>query len=428
MVKKIPIFLCALMLALSSNLVLAQTSRPDSAAAEVEQKITETAIANRYVLAYDGDHFSGPGWEKLLEEGRKARFFLIGEEHGIAENPKLAGALFTELAKDGYAKIIIETSPQMAELIDHAANRAGVEGLKDLFAEPGGEPAFFGMKEEAEFVAQTRAAISGAEPLFWGVDYEVTGDRQLIKRLRQKGKPAAAEVALGKLEAESNALWAKHAETGGPQYIFSFAGDPQIVRDLRSAWPERDEETAAILNTLEETLEINRLFMSGQNWQSNQRRADLIRSNFLRHWKAEKAAGRSPRLMAKMGASHLVRGRSYTEAFDLGTLLPELAGMEGGHSFNVMILPGKDALTAVFDPTNFSFRAAPAKDGYGKGTEPVLAAALDDRFTLIDLRPLRSVIRPGKISDDQELVRLIFGYDMLLLMSGSTASGELVHE
>ena len=102
--------------------------------------------------------------------------------------------------------------------------------------------------------------------------------------------------------------------------------------------------------------------------------------------------------------------------------------MEGGHSFNVMVLPGKGSLTAVFDPTNFSFKAAPAKDGYAKGIEPVLDAAMQDQFTLIDLRPLRSVIRPGKMQNDQNLVRLIFGYDMLLVMSGSTASSELIHD
>lgn len=353
---------------------------------------------------------------------------MIGEEHGIAENPKLAAALFAALAKSGYSKIIIEISPAMAGLLDQAASEDGIKGLQKLFAEPVGEPAFFGMQEEAEFVVQARSVVAGEEPLFWGVDYEVTGDRQLIKRLDQKEKPAAAEIELLKLEAESSALWAKHAATGGPQYIFSFAGDPQIIRDLRTAWPHRDEETSAILGTLEETLEINRLFLGGQNWQSNQRRADLIRTNFLRHWQAEKAAGRSPRVMAKMGASQLLRGRSYTEAFDLGALLPELAVMEGGHSFNIMVLPGKGSLTAVFDPSDFSFKAAPAKDGYAKGIEPVLSAAMDNEFALIDLRQLRSVIRPGKMADDQNLLRLIFGYDMLLVMSGSTASSELFHE
>lgn len=428
MLKIVKIALSALMLVTPCAPSLAQSGESDAAAALASRKITDAAMVNRYTLAFDGDRFAGSAWEKLLEEGRAAQFFLIGEEHGIAENPKLSAALFAELAKSGYTKIVIETSPTMAQLLDHAASQNGVGGLQKLFAEPGGEPAFFGMKEEAEFVGQARAAFSDKDPLFWGVDYEVTGDRQLIKRLQQKQKPDVAAAALAKLASQSAALWEKHAATGGPQYIFSFAGDPQIVRDLRAAWPDRDDETSILLNTLEETLEINRLYLNGQNWQSNQRRADLIRANFLRHWQTELADGRSPRLMAKMGASHLVRGRSYTEAFDLGALLPELAAMEGGHSFSIMVLPGKGSLTAVFDPTNFSFKAAPAKDGYAKGIEPVLDAARENEFTLIDLRPLRTVIRPGKMKDDQKLVRLIFGYDMLLVMSGSTASSELIHD
>jgi hypothetical protein len=409
------------------NMVEAQAGANEARLTEAAQKISKAAIANRYALSFDGRKFSGPAWEKLVQEGRQAQFFLIGEEHGIAENPKLAAAIFTELAKFGYSKIVVETSPYMAQRLDDASN-GGTDGIRKLFAEPGGEPAFFGMQEEAEFVADAKAALTSNAFLFWGVDYEVISDRQLLSRLEEKKKPDAAKEALAKIRQASDASWTKYEETRGPQYIFSFAGDPALVQTLRASWPDRDAETSRILHTLEETLTINRMFMSGQNWPSNQRRADLIRANFLDHWNRAKASGETPKLMVKMGASHLVRGRSFSEAYDLGALLPEIAVLEGGSTFSIMVLPGKDALTAVFNPTDFSFQAAPAKDGYAKGLEPILAAAMEDQFTLIDLRPLRSVVRSGTLRDDKNLLRTTLGFDMLLIMSGSTASAELDHD
>lgn len=348
--------------------------------------------------------------------------FLLGEEHGIAENPKLAAALYSELAKFGYERLVIEISPTMATKLDTTIRAGSLDGLRRLYAEEGGEPAFFGMKEEAEMLAAIRKTSADTSPIFWGVDYEVLGDRQLIKALADIPKPAAAEAALAKLVTASDASWAQHEETGNPMFIFSFGGDPKLVRAVRDTWPERDAEASRILHTLEETLEINAMFMSGQNWPSNARRAALIRENFLRHWQAEATQGRTPKLMAKMGASHLVRGRSNSEAFDLGALLPELAGIIGGHAFSMLVLPGEGAMTAVFDPVKLTFNPAPAKDGYAKDVGPLTAAAHSDGFTLIDLRPLRRTKGLTSPTTNPNLLRTIMGYDMMLVMSGSTAS------
>jgi hypothetical protein len=278
------------------------------------------ATNNRYRLEYDGQEFSGPALTRLIEEGRAAQFFLIGEEHGIAENPQLAAALFKALSEYGYSKLAIEISPYMAGELDEALRKDGIDGLKHLYNEPGGEPAFFGMKEEAEFLIEARDAISGKTPVFWGADYEVFADRQLISRLEEKRKPAKATEHLGHLRAASDAAWLKYEETKSPQYIYSFSGDPALVRAVRDQWTNRDDETSDILNTLEETLEINKLYMSGKNWQSNHRRATFLRTNFINHWNAEKKKRRNPKVFAKFGSSHMVRGRNNTGTFDLGTL------------------------------------------------------------------------------------------------------------
>ena len=393
-----------------------------------EDRITAAAIEQRLRLDFDGEAFSGPAWNRLVAEGGGAQFFLIGEEHGIAENPKLAAQLFSELSSRGYSKLAIETSPTMARLLDDALASDGLDGLRDLFSGPGGEPAFFGMAEEAEMLAAVRDAVPIGDAVLWGTDYEVAGDRQLLKLLESAEKPAAAEAALKALADASAASWARYEETGSPQFIFSFAGDPALVSALRDVWPHVDSRSDIILNTLEKTLSINTLWIQGKAWESNNARAALQRENFLRYWRAEKQRGATPKVMAKYGASHMVRGRTQTAVYDLGTLLPEIAAIEGGHAVSLLVVPGAGSLTAVLNPSTWSYEPRSAKDGYASGIEPLMNAAFENSFTLVDLAALRPLVGMKRGNLDDELFRVIHGFDMLLVMSGSTPSGELEHD
>ena len=410
-------------------LLLAGVAAADEATKPTrEDRITAAAIEHRAILDFDGGVFSGAGWDRLVVEGAAAQFFLLGEEHGIAENPMLAAQLFSELAKHGYSKLAIEISPTMASLLDEAAAGGGLDGLRDLYSQPGGEPAFFGMAEEARMLAAVRAVMPTDQPVFWGTDYEVAGDRPLIELLENADKPPAAAAALKTLADASARSWAEYEKTGKPEFIFGFAGDPAMVKAVRDAWPEPDPRSAIVLNTLERTLSINKLWFQGRAWESNQARAELQRENFLRHWHAEKRRGVTPRVMAKYGSSHIVRGSSQTAVYDLGTLLPEIAAIEAGHSFSLMVVPGAGSLVAGLNPSTWSYESRPAKDGYAKGLEPLMAAAHKDAFTLIDLAALRPVVGMNRGELHDELFRIIHGFDMLLVMSGSTPAGELDHD
>ncbi|MSR10990.1 MAG: hypothetical protein EXR84_04225 [Gammaproteobacteria bacterium] len=151
-------------------LAVSQVDVPAQPAPQLEQipaapatwveRLTETAKTTALTLNYANGVFSGPAWDKLVAEGRAAQFFLLGEEHGIAENPMLAGQLFEALAPTGYSKFIIEVSPPMAGALDASA-RKGVAGLIEQFSVRGGEAAFFGMQEEADMLARARAAVKG---------------------------------------------------------------------------------------------------------------------------------------------------------------------------------------------------------------------------------------------------------------------------
>jgi hypothetical protein len=397
----------------------AQAAQPSTS-----ERIAAAALQNRHRLTYSGGGFSGAAWDMLLKEGRAAHFFLVGEEHGIAENPKLAAALFQALAPAGYARLGIEISPQMAMEMDRVLRRGGMAALRRHLADPANAVAFFGMREEAELLAAARAAVPGNRPVLWGLDYEVGADRRLIAMLKAAPKPPAAQRALAALEAASTASWAEYAKTRGPQHIFSFGGDPALVEAVRSAWPRPDASSEWALVTLEETLRINRQFVGGDNHGSNVRRAQLLRSNFLRHWREVRGTS-APRVMMKLGASHMIRGLSLTDTYDLGSLIPEVAAAEGKSSFSMLVVPGAGSQIAGFDPTKFAYQSAPA-GAFLPGVEPLTAAAWPDSYTLVDLRPLRRLARGfGRGAAEPNLSRLIHGFDTMLIMSGSTPSANL---
>ncbi|CAA9287983.1 MAG: hypothetical protein AVDCRST_MAG93-3685, partial [uncultured Chloroflexia bacterium] len=212
-----------------------------SAEAARATRIKEAAAANRKRLDFDGARFSGAGWDELVARGSEAQFFLLGEEHGIAENPKLAAQLFSALVPSGYSKVAVEISSAMAAELDQSVTEGGPQSLYRMLTDPPTRVAFFGMREEAEWLAAARRAAPRGRFL-WGLDYEVGADRHLISLLARKRKPEAARAALGRLEAASTQSWARYEETRGPQHIYSFAGDPELVRAVRDAWPRRDAE------------------------------------------------------------------------------------------------------------------------------------------------------------------------------------------
>jgi hypothetical protein len=384
-----------------------------------EQRVRGAAQEARVRLGFDGHRFSGPAYDWLVEQGRSARFFALGEEHGIAENAKLAAQLFRDLVPAGYRNVGIEISAPMAREIDAVA-RQGMPALRSFLATPGSQVAFFGMREEAEWLAGARAAVPGAAPVLWGTDYEVGADRHLIGLLKAMRKPGAAHAALGRLDAASAASWAQYAKSRSPQHIYSFSGDPALVRAVRAAWPGANGRAIEILDTLETTFEINRLFFARQGYASNARRAAFLRANLLRQWRAAK----EPRTFLKFGATHLVRGLTQVGTFDMGSMIAELAAERGERSFHLLVLPGNDSRTAVLDPAAFTYKPSAPKDMYQKGLGWVIDEAWGDAMTLFDCARLRPAVYAAR-SADPELVRAVYGFDAVLVMSGSTPSANL---
>src|ERR687883_68028 len=104
----------------------AQSQTPPSPSA----RLLEALQRNRLPLTMS-DGPAGRGWDWLVLEARAARFTLIGEEHGVAETAQFSAALFNALRGAGYSRIAVEVSPIIAQDIEAAARRNGLQGILD---------------------------------------------------------------------------------------------------------------------------------------------------------------------------------------------------------------------------------------------------------------------------------------------------------
>jgi hypothetical protein len=128
--------------------------------------------------------------------------------------------------------------------------------------------------------------------------------------------------------------------------------------------------------------------------------------------------------MFKFGASHMVRGRTFTNVFDLGTLASELADVHGSRSFGVFMVAGAGTQAAVVDPTVMQSVPRPAGFAQAAWARPFFAAADSAAWTVFDLRPFRTRI-PRLGSIDDTLIRVLYGFDAFVVLSGSRPQTDL---
>ncbi|HMG11710.1 MAG TPA: hypothetical protein VK571_00910 [Gemmatimonadaceae bacterium] len=383
-----------------------------------QARLLEALQRNRLPLTMS-DGPAGRGWDWLVQQARDAHFTLIGEEHGVAETAQLSAALFKALSGSGYNRMAIELSPIIAQDIESAARRNGLQGILDFYARPDTWSPMY-LREEAQFLASVVDAAPKNERVLWGFDREIFSDRYLISRLEPK-VPSRARESFARLKEASANAWA-----GGTPFIFSQNPDPTVVSAVRSAWPNPDRDSDIILRTLEESLAINAVARTGTAWASSDRRAQWMRNGFAERLRAEQKRGSQPKVMMKFGYNHMIRGENYVNIFDLGSMPGEVAALVGSRAFHMIVLPGPGSRQAVLGAgRSFNSVSSDEFDEFQAGDQRltrVLSNAHAAGHEVIDLRALRPLVTRGLESWNSDVVRTILGYDAAVIWKGAHAS------
>src|SRR3954469_11768007 len=386
-----------------------------------QARLLEALRRNRLPITM-GDRPAGPGWESLVQKARDARFTLIGEEHGVAETAQLSAALFKALRPSGYSRMAIELSPIIAQDIETAARRNGVQGILDFFARPDTWSPMY-LREEAELIASVVTPAPTNERVLWGFDREIFSDRYLISRLEPR-VPRGAKESFARLKEASTSAAARQQQNQGPPFLFS-GQDPAMVSAVRAAWRNPDRDSDMILHTLEESLSINAVAQTGTAWDSSERRAQWMR-NSLAPLLREDGRAPPPKVMMKAGYNHMIRGLNYVNIFDVGSMTDEVAALSGGHAFHILVLPGPGSRQAVLGPgRSFGSVASDEFDEFRAGDQRltrVLSNADAAGHEVIDLRALRPLAMRGLEAWNSDVIRTIHGYDAAVIWKGAHAS------
>ena len=175
------------------------------------------------------------------------------------------------------------------------------------------------------------------------------------------------------------------------------------------------ELTAALIKTQH----IYSFHESGHSYEANRERGLLLKRNFLADYQQlAKASGRPPRVLLKFGGNHLFKGFDETDLNDLGNFVTEFADGLGSNSLHIKVLGIRGEDEAEFGPGQPD--RAVTKDVAPGPLAPLYAEAYPGVWTAFDLRPLRREFASfGHV--DRDLERLIFGYDILVLIPDVTA-------
>ena len=406
-------------LLLPLSLIATSTARAQAPQAP-QARLLAALQTNRLPLTMSDGRPGGPGWELLVQEAKNARFTLIGEEHGVAETAQLAAALFSALRASGYSRFAIELSPPIAQDIEAAARRNGVQGIRDFLTAPG-TFTFYNLNEETQFLADVVAAAPKNERVLWGFDREIFSDRYLISKLEPK-VPAGARAAFARLKDASTNARATNERTGNPDDLFFLSQDSALVSALRAAWPSPDPESDTVLRTLEGSLAIETVERAGGAWPYMERRAQWMRSNLAELLRADQKRAASSKILMKFGYNHMIRGANYFNGFDLGTMADEVAALTGDSAFHILVLPGPGSRQAT--PWGGSV-ASDSVDEMRAGDQRITRVLSNANATgpeVFDLRPLRRLAMRGLESWNADVVRTIHGYDAVVIWKGGHAS------
>lgn len=364
-------------------------------------------------LEFSAEGLAGPGAEAIRAQIDSAQFIAIGEDHGFAEAPLLLAALAAEGAPHGFDTYAIETGPWSAGWLREQLLAGGVEGLGEtLVGRPAAIP-FLSMREEAEV-----AMGFLDDGKLWGIDQEFIGSPLIHLEWfaeRVGERPGADEIAL-MLANEREAF-----ASGNQAEVFMATASAETYDRLREIFAG-DAEALELIAALEISQSIYTANFERRGFDNNRDRVALILDYFLQHYAAAREeSGAAPRVVMKMGATHVGAATSPMKTFDVGSLIVGLAAAEGREALHIAYLPvGGEKLRIRPSPEGF-FSIGPVTNG-DTMIERLRATGVDmdvvtsgEGHYVIDLEPVRRAMGNRGLNDADWMFRfVVLGFDYLV--------------
>ncbi len=332
-------------------------------------------------------------WKNLIA---KSRVVGIAEKHHSIQLSKFTASLLSVLNEIDFNVFALELGPNSAEILNELASDSIQlsQSIQNLNRKYGAKSAlktplvFVNRKSDIYFV--DKAQNLGFE--FWGLDQEyVYSYEMLLDRLNSI------------TDENSDQELFKQAKEVIHKNIFK----AKVNREPVYCWYQSNEILTAYLNSVNKNSRVQKIVDDIRiSWDiyckeasgkyASQQRADYMKSNFDRYLKK----GKGQKILIKMGNTHLTHDVSPFHVNDLGKHITEKAAAEGWQYLNIRF----------FNPyLNGKYQ------GHKSSLEMLKSIGLKDQWTVVDLRPIRTLIINDELNTSDPYLYEIMNYDLLLL-------------
>lgn len=355
---------------------------------------------NTYYFEIADNKIVGDGAKFLLDELNKSQFVLLGEYHGSHQISVFTKAVIPVLHDAGFRHFGLEVGPVSAEILsdlskDSSRTTANLNSFNSgnyvLTPRRTFTPIpFFGNTEDAEFLAEARKRNWN----LLGLDQEFSfGYLPLIERM-YKNLSSKEQSKLKPLYEKLNAAIKSfyEADLKGEKSLYRAILESKDMNAFLDAAAKANPQNKRIAEAVRFTTEIYYLNDDKirKYYEANIRRVGYMKKNLAEGFSRFKFDFKKDKMLLKMGAVHTGRGFSDLSLFEIGNTLSELAEFHGNRSLHIefgsryYVENGKE-IDALADEKGFLYRYQALLQMGGK-----------DRWTLIDLRPLREKVFYGR--------------------------------
>jgi hypothetical protein len=346
--------------------------------------------------------FKGVGWDTLVSKIKTSDFVLIGEDHLTNEIPFFFSAVAAQVKFDNF---FCEIDPYSAKIIESKIKNLSEIQLKKYREDFGDVFSFYAFEPEYQLLkqlVQSKTSVYGTDQVL------AVADRLICSELKLTTKNDKAKKIYEAIEQKSKTYFTNFLkDQSRPFYILTddFENDMANLLLLNLSHEEKE-----IITDLKLTAKIYKE-------QNHHLRIQLMKSNLMNvysKWENKKN-------LFKFGATHLPKGESLLTIYDIGNLVNNAADSKFKNSLHLMIVGKSGTQASPF--RGFPERTVDENSNDLKALKPFFNIVATGQWHCFDMLPLRKALENGKVTiNDIQLVRIIKGYDFIIIIPKVTAA------
>lgn len=340
----------------------------------------------------------------LNEEAKKSQFIGIAEVHQSEQLSLFTAAFLRVLKSNQYNNFALEIGNYSTSILEEASKNPSetTSNLKELNKKYGrGKfpyiPFIFVDKvADAKFIEEA----SKLDFNLWGIDreYEFSYLMHFDKMFELSNKSSTLSQAYKKAREKLKDIVFRNKVSGESKYcwLLNYHTINEYLKEV-----SKEDNLKNYANELRNSWEIYCSFI--QNKGGSAARAKYMRHKFDSLYNVANKKEKLPKVLVKLGGVHLTHGNSQYGRYDVGRHLHEKAKEN-----NTQFL----AIRHVWRYKNGKDQVG--KSGW-KNTSFLMQLGRKDKWTLIDLRPLKKLVEENKLIVDKGTAWELKSYDWFLI-------------